>query len=59
MLTLVQALAGDLQASLFPAQSPEAQRMVARVVRSRHVVLEGGDARWKHRVTDWITARGL
>ncbi|KAF9649006.1 hypothetical protein BDM02DRAFT_2002662 [Thelephora ganbajun] len=53
----VNALAGDIKASLFPQGSPEAQRLKLDIVRQRHIVLRGG--RWKHHVTNWLKEKGF
>ncbi|KAI0646928.1 mitochondrial large subunit ribosomal protein-domain-containing protein [Trametes meyenii] len=53
----VDALAQDLQRSLFPAESSEAQRMKVHTTHQRHVVLSGG--RWKGEVVRWLARQGF
>jgi len=53
----VNALANDIKSSLFPAGSPEADRMRLEIVRQRHLVLRGG--KWKNDVVDWLKEKGF
>ncbi|KAI0063479.1 hypothetical protein BV25DRAFT_435544 [Artomyces pyxidatus] len=52
-----KALADDLTSGLFGPGSAEAQRMKVQVTRSKHLTLSGG--RWKHKVMEWLTAKGF
>ncbi|KAG6334557.1 hypothetical protein ID866_4533 [Astraeus odoratus] len=53
----VQALANELRASLFQADSLEAAKLRIRVHDQRHVLLSGG--RWKADVMSWLAAKGF
>ncbi|KAI0336401.1 hypothetical protein GY45DRAFT_1238299 [Cubamyces sp. BRFM 1775] len=53
----VDSLVQDLQTSLFPAGSAEAERMKISTNRQRHLVLSGG--RWKNDVIRWLVNRGF
>ena len=53
----LQTLARDLQRDLFPAESPEAERLKITIRRNRHLDIHGG--RWKQQVTEWLQAKGF
>ncbi|GJE90870.1 mitochondrial large subunit ribosomal protein-domain-containing protein [Phanerochaete sordida] len=50
-------LARDIKASLFPAGTPEAERLKVELVRGRHVVLSGGF--FKSAVVQWLQSKGF
>ena len=53
---LCQALAKDLQESLFKAGSAPARRMKVRT-NHQHVIVQGG--RWSQEVQQWLKAKGF
>ncbi|KAF8509554.1 hypothetical protein JB92DRAFT_500684 [Gautieria morchelliformis] len=53
------ALLRDLRATLFPPGSPESDILRGKVIRSKHIVLQGPGRGWKENVADWLRARGF
>ncbi|KAF5372941.1 hypothetical protein D9758_001677 [Tetrapyrgos nigripes] len=51
------ALAKDISETLFPSNSPEAARLKINVVRSKHLVISGGQ--WKNNVLEWLMKKGF
>ncbi|CAL1704337.1 unnamed protein product [Somion occarium] len=53
----INSLVQDLQRDLFPAGSPEAERLKIETRRSRHLYIQGG--RWRQNIVDWLQAKGF
>jgi len=51
------ALVADIRRNLFPPGSPEAERLKIQTLRSRHLVLSGGN--FKRDLVQWLQAKGF
>ncbi|KAF9072928.1 mitochondrial large subunit ribosomal protein-domain-containing protein [Rhodocollybia butyracea] len=51
------ALANSLSTELFAPGSPEAMKLQISVVRSKHLIIQGG--KWKHNVVEWLVKKGF
>ncbi|KAI0079983.1 hypothetical protein K474DRAFT_1658522 [Panus rudis PR-1116 ss-1] len=53
----IASLVKDLSHDLFPAGSPEAERLKIATRRDRHVVIQGG--KWKSNIVNWLQEKGF